>query len=205
MDDERRLPAEGLPTLAASVGPLPGVDPLVRDEGRPVAEGLLTAAAHVGPLPGVCPLMVSKNRSDEEGLLASAAFVGLLSCVGLLVVSEGRGSAVRLATQITREGPPPCPGRCTAVPTFAVLTGLCPMGPLLRQEDFLCAEGAPLSSAFQTLLPSLGLVALAEELTVCEGLLGHAVGTRLLSSAPHSRHSRERQDLVHTQFLRSHY
>lgn len=166
MDDECRLPAEGLPTLAAPIGPLPGVDPLVCDEGRPMAKGLFTAAARVGPLPSVCPLVVSKHRSDEEGLLAPAAFVGLLSRVGLLMVSEGRGSAVCLATQITHEGPPPCPGRRTAVPTFAVLTGLCPMSPLLRQEGFLCAEGSLLSSTFQTLLPSLGLMAQAEELTV---------------------------------------
>lgn len=198
MDDERRLPAEGLPTLRALVGPLPGVDPLVRDEGRPVAEGLLTAAARIGPLPSVCSLVISKNRPDKEGLLAPAAFVGLLSCVFLLMVSEGRRSGVSLATQIAREGFPPCLGRHAALPTSTVLTGPCRTGPP-------CVEGALLPPTFQMPLPSLGLGAVAEELTVCEGLPGHTVGTRLLCSATRDRHSRERHDLVHIQFLRSHH
>ena len=78
------------------------------------AEGVSTLAAHVGLLPGVHPLVLGQVRVLHEGLPARIAPVGLLLCVDALVVHQCGAVAEGLPTLAALVGASPQCARCGA-------------------------------------------------------------------------------------------
>ena len=85
MPREVGVPAEGLPALAAGVGLLARVHPLVLGQGRGLPEGL---AARVRPLARVHAPVDGQRRALQELLPARVAPEGLLAGVEALVLRQ---------------------------------------------------------------------------------------------------------------------
>lgn len=85
--------AKAFPTLAALVGLLAGVDPLVQLEGRLAPEAVAALPAGVGPLSRVHPLVSLQLRVPREALPTVVAPVGLPGRAGRRVAEPWQAAA----------------------------------------------------------------------------------------------------------------
>lgn len=162
MDDKAGVLREGFPTLAALVGLLPCVSPLMQDEVRLLEEGFPTLATAIGLLAGVDAVVDDEARLSRERLPALFAAVGLLPGVGPVVLNETGLMGEDLLTLGALVGLPS--GKHCDRHRYAYLLGQC-----------LPTTAVPPGFLFGMISPAFGeanLLLAAEALcTRCRGLL----------------------------------
>uniref|UniRef100_G1TEJ5 Uncharacterized protein n=1 Tax=Oryctolagus cuniculus TaxID=9986 RepID=G1TEJ5_RABIT len=171
---------EGLAALAARVGLLPRVRPLMDHEHVALAEGLAALAAGVGLLAGVRPLVHDEVGAAVEGLAALAARVGLLPGVRALVRHELGAPAEGLAALVALKGPLPRVRPLVRHELVALAEGLAALaarvGPLagvhslMRDQLVALDEGLPALGALVGLLARVRPLVRRELVALPEGL-----------------------------------